>query len=433
MQTTFTTVLTLALTLFLLTPITSHSAEQLFTNQISVMPKLANAGKYSVGVQTLKVVNPDQLDASDFTSISDRELTLEVWYPSSETELKLKAVYQDETRSGKPFSIQGSAYRDLKLDSSLAPAPLIVLSHGYTGYRSMMFYLGEHLASHGYIVASIDHTDSTNQDIDFSKNASAGFPSTLYNRARDQQFVLDYLNSEASKFSSIINSESAAVIGYSMGGYGAINTIGGCYKFEPTFLTGMGFPEEAATSLADKLSSCSAGRENVDPRWKAMISFAPWGGEQGVHDPLSLAKIKLPAMIIGGDHDDISGFENGIAKLFMQLGAKNKYLMVYENARHNIAAHPAPTAAFDNDLDLGHYYEPSWNSETITRINKHMVLAFLDHHVKQDKTAEDYLPKRELATQSKDKSGKLNAPWPGFPDRWGVGVRFVRGESADKE
>jgi len=421
--------LTLSLALVSLTPTPSYSAEQLFTNQPSVTPKLAQGGSYTVGVRTVTIVNRNQLNVSDFSSTGDRELTLELWYPSSKNlEKKKPTVYQDQTRSGNTFTIQGSAYRDIDFDSSLGQSPLVVLSHGYTGYRSMMFYLGEHLASHGYIVASIDHTDSTNKDIDFNVNAGAGFPSTLYNRARDQQFVLDHLNSEASDFSTIIAPESAALIGFSMGGYGALNTIGGCYKFSAEFISGMGFPKESSEAVAEKFSSCSAGRKTIDPRWKAMISFAPWGGEQGVHKPTSLAKIEVPTMLVVGDQDDVSGYENGVVRLFEQIGTRDKYLMVYQNARHNIAAHPAPEAAFGNDLDIGHYYEPSWNSETITRINKHMVLAFLNHHVKRDKSAEAYLPKRELATQTKDANGELNSPWPGFPDRWAVGVRFIRGQ-----
>jgi predicted dienelactone hydrolase len=436
-----TSVTTLAITLILLVPTSSYSGEQLFTKQPSVTPELAQTGDYNVGVRTVNIDHPNQLNTTDFLSTENRKLTLEIWHPIAKVSSKigaktadpkqapvLKATYQDQTRSGKPFELQGDAYRDTDLDKSLGKFPLIVLSHGYTGYRTMMFYLAEHLASHGYVVASIDHTDSTNREIDFSKNPGAGFASTLYNRARDQQFVLDHLSQASSKFSPLIDATSAAVIGYSMGGYGAINTIGGCYNFSPEFLAGLGFPAESLETLATTLNSCAAGRDRVDPRWKAMVSFAPWGGEQFVHKADSLANITIPTMLVAGDQDDVSGFEDGVATLFMQIGSKYKYMMVYENARHNIAAHPAPAAAYGNDLDIGHYYEPSWNSETITRINKHMVLAFLDHHVKQDNAAGKYLPTRESATQSKGKDGKLNASWPGFPDRWAVGLSFVRGE-----
>ena len=116
-----------------------------------------------------------------------------------------------------PFSLAANAYRDA-LESTGSAFPLVVLSHGYTGYRTIMFYLGEHLASHGYVVVGIDHTDSTTAEIDFKNGSFAGFPSTLINRARDQQFVLDYFSQSSSPLAGIIDNSHAAVIGYSMGG-----------------------------------------------------------------------------------------------------------------------------------------------------------------------------------------------------------------------
>ncbi|MFT6407617.1 MAG: hypothetical protein ACJAQ6_001030 [Arenicella sp.] len=97
------TINTLLIALTLLISASSHSAEQLFTTQKSVTPKLAQSGKYNVGVTTVSAVNPNQLSTSDFISWSDRELTLEVWYPYQESEnsKKLsmaKATYKDQTR-----------------------------------------------------------------------------------------------------------------------------------------------------------------------------------------------------------------------------------------------------------------------------------------------------------------------------------------------
>ncbi|MDZ7869236.1 MAG: hypothetical protein U5L02_08540 [Rheinheimera sp.] len=47
----------------------------------------------------------------------------------------------------------GTAFRDAAPAAGTGQLPVVVISHGYTGYRSLMFYLAEHLASHGYIVA----------------------------------------------------------------------------------------------------------------------------------------------------------------------------------------------------------------------------------------------------------------------------------------
>jgi predicted dienelactone hydrolase len=420
-------------------PAAKHSSqdrkpEQLYTHQPTVAPELSSFGEYTVGVQTITTTNPGQISTEDFSSKVDRPLTLEVWYPSQHSNSQGPTSYKNVTRSGQAIDLQGFAYRDLAPLESLKSTsletshkfPLVVISHGYTGYRTIMFYLAEHLASHGYVVAAIDHTDSTNAEIDFVKASGAGFPSTLINRARDQQFVLDYFSNNNSPLSNIVNTDSASIVGYSMGGYGALNTVGACYSFSAETLQGFGMPAQATTALLPVFNSCNAGRQAPDRRWKAMLAFAPWGGEQNVHSPESLAKIKIPSMFVSGSEDDISGYRNGVRKLFDLTGSPDKYLMVYQNARHNIAAHPAPQVAYDNDLDIGHHYEPSWNIETINLINMHMSLVFLNCHIKGVESACRYLPVRERITQTKQADGSLSSPWPGFKPRWGNGVRFYR-------
>jgi len=416
----------------------SQAAEELYTNQPSVTPELALAGEYSVGVTTLKAINPQQLNASDFKSIADRPLTLEVWYPASVAPNAIPSTYKNLTRSHKEFELQATAYRDAAPLDNIAMKtsqltvkeskqfPLIVLSHGYTGYRTIMFYLGEHLASHGYIVVGIDHTDSTNADIDFSAAPGAGFLSTLRNRARDQQFVLDFFTKHDSEIANITNTDKAAIIAYSMGGYGAINTVGGCYAFTAPALQAVGVPAEHSETLLPVFNSCNGGRESTDPRWKSMLAFSPWGGELNIHSTESLNSIKVPSLYVAGSLDDIVGFENGVKSLFNKAGSPETMLMVYQNARHNIAAHPAPQVAYQDDLDIGHHYEPSWDIETLNRINKHMSLAFLNCYVKELDSFCSYLPVREDIAQTKLSDGKLSQTWPGFKERWGTGVSFYR-------
>jgi pimeloyl-ACP methyl ester carboxylesterase len=418
-----TLILLLAAGLAITSP--AHAAEQLYTEQPMLTPALAAAGKWPVGVTTMTASNPGQISARDFTSLADRNLILEVWYPAVASNKAAPTVYENVTRSHQPFTIQGAAYRDLQ-PANKQRFPLIVLSHGYTGYRTIMFYLGEHLASHGYVVVGIDHTDSTNADVDFATAPGGGFPSTLLNRARDQQFVLDYFAGLDGDLGRMANTEQAAIIGYSMGGYGAVNTVGGCYSFTPETFAILKFPEQIASQLAPLFNSCNGGRPGVDPRWKAMIAIAPWGQELGVHAPEHLDKLTVPAMYIAGEFDDISGYEHGVKKLYEQTGSKSKYMLVYKHARHNIGPHPAPKIAHASEFDLGHYIEPSWSNEMINRINKHMGLAFIDCHVKGLDASCDYLPPQSNITQQKLPTGKFTPAWPGFNERWGTGIEFYR-------
>jgi len=405
----------------------AQAAEQVYGPASPIAPELAGRGSLPVGVKTLELVNPQQLDTQTFDGQVDRPLTLEVWYPAHQAGDGELAHYDNETRTGQAFSIQGNAYRDAKPARS-GDFPLVVISHGYTGFRTIMFYLGEHLASHGYVVAAIDHTHSTNADVDFENNPGGGFVDTLINRSRDQQFVLESFAREDFVFSAITNTDKAGLIGYSMGGYGALNTVGGCYDFTPEVLERIGFPEAMAEKLAPVFNICNAGRETPAPRWGAMVSLAPWGQEHGIHKKESLAAIKVPTLLMVGEQDDIVGFDPGVKTIYEAMTLEDRFMLVYENARHNIAPHPAPAVAYQNLDDLGHHIEPVWSVEQLNDINEHFVLAFTDCYLKSQPSACDFLPTTERAMQTKKADGSFTPAWPGFKDRWGAAMRFYRGD-----
>ncbi|MDG1165949.1 MAG: acetylhydrolase, partial [Porticoccaceae bacterium] len=304
--------------------------------------------------------------------------------------------------------------------------PLILLSHGFTGYRTQMFYLGEHLASHGYVVAGIDHTHSTNAEIKSPDDRPAGFISTLFNRARDHQFLLNYFTEQQSPVANIVDTDNAGIIGHSMGGFGAINTIGGCYNFTYDMLKALGTPAPLALVMPLVLNSCYGGRKEADPRWKAAQLFAPWGGEQGAHSAEAMNNIEVPTFYFAGDQDNTSGYQQGIKKLYDLTGSEHSYMLLFKNARHNIGPHPAPAASFATDFELGHYADPSWDIETINRVIEHMSLAFLDCHIKNDAARCDYLPMRQDSQQYEGTLNQHQDPWSGFKHLWASGLQFYR-------
>ena len=405
------------------------SAEQLYTQQPPVTPALAFPGTYAVGVTTLTATDPKRLNTANFLLNKERQLVVEVWYPAGlakdQDDEQTLATYKNVTRLQNPFELQGEAHRGVPAiaDGSF---PLVLLSHGFTGYRTQMFYLGEHLASHGYVVVGIDHTGSTNADIKSEADRAPGFTDTLYNRARDQQFLLDYFAHQGSPVETIVDTNNAAIIGHSMGGFGAINTVGGCYAFESEFFKKLGVPSAIALVLPFALDSCYGGREQVDPRWKAVQLLAPWGGEANVHDVAAMAEISVPTFYLAGNQDNTSGFENGIKKLYERTGSEHNYLLVFENARHNIGPHPAPSASFATDFELGHYFDPVWDTETINRVIEHMSLAFLNCHVKADPAGCDYLPTRVNSQQYEGADYQFRDPWKGFKHLWASGLQFYK-------
>ncbi len=97
-----------------------------------------------------------------------------------------------ETRA----TLHGQAVRDAA-PASAGPCPLVILSHGYPGNRFLMSHLGENLAGKGYVVAAIDHADSTYAD-------QGAFGSTLVNRPLDQRFALDEMERQSTTPGSLL-------------------------------------------------------------------------------------------------------------------------------------------------------------------------------------------------------------------------------------
>jgi hypothetical protein len=208
-------------------------------NRIDVVtpsaPELAAFGPHQVGVRTLQATDhgrPDILNTTSGgpTARYDRTLTREVWYPATLPAGESPGgVYRAITRDPSlTVTLRGRAVRDASPLVAPAPFPLVIVSHGYPGNRYLLSHLGENLASKGYVVVSIDHPESTYDDL-------RGFASTLYNRSFDQLFVLNAIArlsaaGSGSFLAARVDPNQAALVGYSMGGYGVVNVVGGGYR-----------------------------------------------------------------------------------------------------------------------------------------------------------------------------------------------------------
>ncbi len=400
--------------------------EFLYGDPLPDAPELSARGKYQVGVQTLNFVNKDQIDILNSKEgkdpLYDRPLTVEVWYPAAlPQDLKVTTSYHevmgtrgDSLRPLIPFTFKGRAVRDAVPFSSDAAFPLVVVSHGYVGSRYLMTYLTENLASKGYIVVAIDHTEST------FKDANA-FQSTLLNRALDIRFVINRMEALGSQSSSnvlkgLIDANNTAIVGFSMGGFGVLNVAGAGYSDAfAAFTVGM-------TGGSKALSIHSASNPEYqkldDPRIKAVVAFAPWGMERGVWDAEGLKGLKKPTLFIAGSQDDISGYEKGIKAIYEGAVNSDRYLLTYIDARHNVAPNPPPAESFRPSLHIDEYYryaDGTWDQRKINNVNQHFLTAFIGIHLKQ-KEYQKYL---DLQSNSNEKD------WEGFKPRSSTGMELL--------
>ena len=135
-------------------------------------------------------------------------------------------------------------------------------------------------------------------------------------------------------------------------------------------------------------------------------------------DAAVIAGIRIPSLFIVGDHDDVSGYELGVRKAFEGAIHSERYMLVYENARHNVGGNPPPPEALSTFAGLAFFDEPVWRKDRIAAINQHFITAFLDYYVKGDTAQRSYL---ELPTTSPERPS-----WKGFQARWALGLQWHR-------
>lgn len=415
-------------------------AENRIDGQSPDAPELAAYGDYTVGVRQIELLNKDQIDilaidpAAAKPSVLptyDRPLTVEMWYPALEGstgDTSLDAYIRDGTTE---VSLEGQAIRDAAPVDGTDALPLVILSHGYPGNRFLMSHLAENIASKGYVVASIDHTDSTYRD-------QAAFGSTLVNRPLDQLFVLDQMaamsGDASSDFAGLIDADNTAVLGYSMGGYGAIITAGGGVTE-----TSVGYPWGGPHGTLGIHQEGSATHDALpDERIKTAIAIGPWGMNAGFWDAEGLAGIEIPMLFIAGSDDTVSLYEGGVRDIWEGATSVDRALLTFDGGSHNTAAPiPAPEESFYFNPDLGfdvseHYTDAVWDTVFMNNVAQHFVTSWLDVELKDDAEKSAFLDLVEIGSEgvwSPNPDGTFaddHTYWAGFEVGTADGLRFER-------
>ncbi|MFI6904605.1 alpha/beta hydrolase family protein [Nonomuraea sp. NPDC050394] len=211
----------------------------------AVLP--APTGAHPVGATMLHLTDDSRPDPW-VQERKARELMVTVWYPARErsgrpvpymSAKESELVLKGKRVTGSPYDLlsrtRTHAFADAAPAGRDGSLPLVVLSPGFTMPRSTLTTLAEDLASHGYVVAGVDHTyenyattfpggrvaDCVACDAD----SDFGFGTRVTGiRAADVSFVLDRLTGDgpAWKGSSLIDPSKIAMAGQSMGGAGAV-------------------------------------------------------------------------------------------------------------------------------------------------------------------------------------------------------------------
>lgn len=176
-------------------------------------------GEFPVGVRTLHT-----RDAA-----RDRVFPCEIWYPAAESQAGKETRPETQDAYIQPphnWQRRQLAVRDAQARSG--SAPLIVFSHHSGGRRRSATYLATHLASHGYLVAALDHSETVASELmprqdetEVQKKVRA--EAWIANRVPDIRFLLDFLVSESALDSGLRpDPDRIGIAGHSLGGWTAL-------------------------------------------------------------------------------------------------------------------------------------------------------------------------------------------------------------------
>jgi predicted dienelactone hydrolase len=221
-------------------------------------------------------------------------------------------------------------------------APVIVISHGAASDRNTFAYLAQHLASHGFAVAVLEHADNAQRFQQFF----AGFdklpqPTELINRPLDVTYLLDELQRRSQSnpaWQGRLNLNQVGVIGQSMGGYTALAVAGAELNFEQLRADCSQFkPNDIFLNLS-LLVQCRATElpsltyKLQDKRVKAVIAINPVMSR--IFDPRGLSQIQAPVMLVASQEDIFAPAVPEQILPFTSLTNLHKYLVLVEKGTH---------------------------------------------------------------------------------------------------
>ncbi len=369
-----------------LNPPAAVSAQEAPAKPAVDAPQLAALGPFAVGVADVAFVQPGQADpvqGKDQPAIADRHLAMKIWYPASRPGpgTTYHSAMTDESGAEVPFSVPGIATPGAP--GAKGPFPLVILSHGYGNVPEALSWLGENLASKGYVVVAPSFRDPP---INIRTMAAVAGP--LTRRPLDIVFVAAEAQRRARAGQgpfAAADASRTALIGYSMGGYGSLTAAGA--PLDP------GLVIATRGALAPYVAGGARQADIKVADLKAVVAIAPPMNIRGINSWAApgVAAIHVPTFFIVGSQDHTVGYDPGVRTLFDAEIHAPRYLLTFREAGHSIALIGAPPEMRSNFYNQDWFEDAVWRKDRLIGIQMHFITAFLDRYVKGDESKAAYI------------------------------------------
>lgn len=346
-------------------------------------PELAKLGQWSVGVVEEEIVQPRQIDPVRGGAVSDRHLPLTIWYPAAAAGpgTTYHTALSGENGVDVHFDVAGIATPRAAVTKGRFP--LVILAHGYGNTPATLSWLGENLASKGYIVVAPAFRDPP-----ISIRTAVARSGPIARRPLDIVFLAAELRRRAQAGHGVFAAADAdrmALIGYSMGGYGVLTAAGA--PLDPGF----------ATQSGGVLGPYAAGGPRASdlkvPNIKAVVAISPANrfGPASIWAPGGMRAVTAPTLFVVGSQDHVVGYDPGVRTLFTDEIHAPRYLLTFKEAAHSIALIGAPPVMRRTFWDMDWFEDSVWRKDRLLPIEAHFITAFLDRYVKGETAKAAYL------------------------------------------
>jgi predicted dienelactone hydrolase len=234
----------------------------LMATQLPVFSLAPPTGSHAIGVTSYEWVDADRTDEHPKTPSGHRRLVVKILYPAAPSNAPYEPYLDAPHADGFARSLKmpgfvlshlslvpTHAHRDIPLPSGNERFPVILFSHGYPLNADSGTFAMEELASHGYVVVSINHTydtafvsfrDGTSASVEVSGDVGKidAVEKILGPRlavwVADARFVLNEvtkLDATDSRFKGRLDLEHVGYFGHSFGGATAFATLAADRRF----------------------------------------------------------------------------------------------------------------------------------------------------------------------------------------------------------